>query len=309
MSDPLPTDGLSALEIERLDVTAEQVQRLLAAQAPHFADLTIQPLAIGWDNAVFALGEQYVARMPRHGEAEERLLAEIEWLPVLAPRLRLPVPNPIFRGEADETYPWVWAISRRLPGGPALAVGEVDNAVSAIRLAEFCREFHVEAPPNAPTNPVRSVSIAERSDRFEHDLDTVLSTEPLALPELHDELGSLRLLWASICRESVQPPHRWIHGDLHPGNVLCRDETISAVVDFGDLAWGDPSADLAVAWYLFGDTNREEFFRTVGGCDPSTVLRSRGWAIAISLAILANSSLSPWLAPVARHAFRNAVRG
>ena len=29
MSDPLPTDGLSALEIERLDVTAEQVQRLL----------------------------------------------------------------------------------------------------------------------------------------------------------------------------------------------------------------------------------------------------------------------------------------
>ena len=78
-------------------MTAEQVQRLLAAQAPHFADLTIQSLAVGWDNAVFALGEQYVARMPRHGEAEERLLAEIEWLPVLAPRLRLPVPNPIFR--------------------------------------------------------------------------------------------------------------------------------------------------------------------------------------------------------------------
>jgi aminoglycoside phosphotransferase (APT) family kinase protein len=42
----------------------------------------------------------------------------------------------------------------------------------------------------------------------------------------------------------------WLHGDLHPANILVDRGSISAVIDFGDITAGDPAADLAVAWML-----------------------------------------------------------
>jgi len=34
-------------------------------------------------------------------------------------------------------------------------------------------------------------------------------------------------------------PPLWLHGDLHPGNVLVSDGCLSGVIDFGDLTSGD----------------------------------------------------------------------
>ncbi|MFH9228283.1 phosphotransferase [Streptomyces lydicus] len=43
----------------------------------------------------------------------------------------------------------------------------------------------------------------------------------------------------------------WLHGDLHPANILVDRGRISAVIDFGDITSGDPATDLSVAWMLF----------------------------------------------------------
>lgn len=39
----------------------------------------------------------------------------------------------------------------------------------------------------------------------------------------------------------------WVHGDLHPANVVVTRGTLSGVVDFGEVFAGDPAADLAAA--------------------------------------------------------------
>ncbi|MFQ6268815.1 phosphotransferase [Kutzneria viridogrisea] len=41
-------------------------------------------------------------------------------------------------------------------------------------------------------------------------------------------------------------PPMWVHGDPAPGNLLCSDGRLSAVIDFGTLAVGDPAVDLAL---------------------------------------------------------------
>ncbi|MYX50365.1 phosphotransferase, partial [Streptomyces sp. SID8385] len=48
-------------------------------------------------------------------------------------------------------------------------------------------------------------------------------------------------------------PRLWLHGDLHPANVLTADGTFCGVIDFGDLFAGDPAGDLAAAWVLLPD--------------------------------------------------------
>ena len=46
-------------------------------------------------------------------------------------------------------------------------------------------------------------------------------------------------------------PPVWIHGDLHAGNLLVDHGHLSAVIDFGGLAVGDPACDFVAAWTLF----------------------------------------------------------
>ena len=85
----------------------------------------------------------------------------------------------------------------------------------------------------------------------------------------------------------------WIHGDLHPGNLLVSGGRLSAVIDFGDLAAGDPATDLSVIWMLLPPSARQTFLTSAreefDPLDDDTVMRARGWALALGLAYLANS--------------------
>lgn len=51
----------------------------------------------------------------------------------------------------------------------------------------------------------------------------------------------------------------WLHGDLHPANMVVADGTLRAVIDFGDLTSGDPATDLATAWLTFNAAGRRAF--------------------------------------------------
>ena len=73
----------------------------------------------------------------------------------------------------------------------------------------------------------------------------------------------------------------WLHGDLHPANVLTSDGDLCGVVDFGDLCTGDPAFDLAACWILLPDHEAIEHFRAACplAADKATWRRARGWAI------------------------------
>jgi len=81
---------------------------------------------------------------------------------------------------------------------------------------------------------------------------------------------------------------------LHPGNLLVSDGRLSAVIDFGDLTAGDPATDLSVAWLRLPRPARMAFraltYGPSGWLDDYTWNRARGWALALGLAFLANSS-------------------
>ena len=71
----------------------------------------------------------------------------------------------------------------------------------------------------------------------------------------------------------------WFHGDMLPGNLLVEHGRVSAVIDFGGLAVGDPSCDLMIAWGLFSGESRE-VFRTALQLDEATWLRGRAHALS-----------------------------
>jgi aminoglycoside phosphotransferase (APT) family kinase protein len=92
----------------------------------------------------------------------------------------------------------------------------------------------------------------------------------------------------------------WLHGDLHPANILVDRGRISGVIDFGDITAGDPAADLSVAWLMLPAEHHHAFRHTYRNAASHSVdddiwVRARGWALTLSLAFLAHSADNPQL--------------
>lgn len=151
-------------------------------------------------------------------------------------------------------------------------------------LGQFLRALHQPAPDDAPRNPWRGVPLATRTKK--------VRAHVRQLNGLIDGIAVLGLWEHVVSVPSWSGPSMWIHGDLHPGNLLISGDRLSAVIDFGDLAAGDPATDLSVIWMLprsarsiFLASTREEFNAT----DDATWMRARGWALTLGLAYVAGS--------------------
>jgi aminoglycoside phosphotransferase (APT) family kinase protein len=268
------------------DVTTGLVRGLLADQHPDLADLPVEPLAQGWDNASFRVGRDLIARLPRRAASAALVEHEQRWLPGIAPRLPLPVPAPARTGRPGRDYPWAWSVVPYLPGRPAAHEVPDDAAAS---LGSFLAALHVPASPDAPANRFRGIPLAGRRA---NDLRNLA-----ALDGRVDRGAALRVHEDALAARVWDGPPVWLHGDLHPANILVSDGKVSGVIDFGDLTSGDPATDLAVAWML--GVPGEDFEAAYGRVgDRDLWRRARGWALAFGLVFSAHSADNPLMASI-----------
>ena len=271
-----------------VDITPDLVHALLADQHPDLASRPLRVLDAGWDNVMVRLGDDLLVRLPRRELAAPLVLHEQRWLPVLAPTLPLAIPAPVRVGRPSARFPWAWSVVPWFPGASMLTATPDDLGEAAQALGEFLVALHRPAPPDAPPNPYRGIPLAERSERT---LGWIAQ-----LPD-HVDGARARACWS----HHVDLPHwdgppLWLHGDLHPHNLVVHRGCLRAVIDLGDITAGDPATDLAIAWMLPASVRAP--LRAAVGVDDATWERGRGWALSLGLAYLANSASTPGFAEV-----------
>jgi aminoglycoside phosphotransferase (APT) family kinase protein len=274
-----------------VELSAELVRSLLVAQHLDLAGLPITEVASGWDNVLFRVGDDLAARMPRREIAAYLAANEQRWLSELAPRLPLPVPAPVFVGAPGPGYPWPWAIVPWFHGEEAARAEPSDWNATAEQLGAFLAALHQPSPADAPSNPYRGVPLAGRARWLADGLDALGDTVDRAQIEALWERAVTSPEWAG--------PKRWLHGDLHPRNIVVHDGRLAAIVDFGDMTAGDPAVDLSVAWFWLPPSAREAFRSAYGGVDDDTWRRAKGWALCLSIAHLGGDDR---VIPLGRHA-------
>ena len=274
-----------AKPIADVSIDPALVRALLREQHADLAHLPFVEVGEGWDNKMFRLGEELAIRLPRRAASAALIEHEQRWLLRLAPRLPLPVPVPLRLGLPGCGFPLSWSVVPWLAGQSVMLAPPPDGETAAVALGQFLRALHQPAAADAPHNPWRGVPLAARANTLRQHLQQV--------DGLVDRVAILALWERAVSTPAWSGPPLWIHGNLHPGNLLVSGGRLAAVIDFGDLAAGDPATDLSVVWMLLTPSARQTFLKSAGGefypLDEHMLMRARGWALALGLVYLANS--------------------
>lgn len=259
-----------------LHITPDLAHKLIVEQFPEYSHLQITDVEKqGHDNRTYRLGDDMLIRMPTAADYALKVPKEQELLPQLAKCLSVSIPAPIKMGNPSADYPFPFSIYKWLPGKSInlLTLTEQEKEQLAFELAKFLKELQaitdVEGPEPGQHNWWRGdhVSVYDKGAREQiaELLDVIDVTRALAL---WDQARATRWNKAPI----------WIHGDFAIGNILMGGGRLSAVIDFGGAAVGDPACDLVIAWTYLSGKAREIFISEMD-MDSDIWLRSRAWAL------------------------------
>jgi aminoglycoside phosphotransferase (APT) family kinase protein len=248
-------------------------------------------------NAIYRVGDDAYARLPRLAAWEATLQREKQWLPWLTERLSLPIPEPIGEGHPNESYPFGWALYHWIDGEPYTDDGIDDEARAARDLARFVLELRRLDPSRAPAAGRRPLRQLDASTRAAIEAARMLI-----------DAGAALEVWDDAVKSPVwEGDPVWIHADLLRPNILTCASRISAIIDFGSAGVGDPAADVIAAWSVFSPVGRERY-RSALNVDDETWRRARGFALhQAAMAIPYYAETNPRFAALAQRTIEQVV--
>ncbi|WP_328994678.1 aminoglycoside phosphotransferase family protein [Kribbella sp. NBC_01245] len=259
------------MRTDEITIDETTVRRMLAAQFPEWAGLSLRPFASGGTvNAIYRLGDDKMVRLPRFASSVPSVRQEHDLVRRLGPLLPFDVPDLLAVGEPSELYPFNWSIYRWLDGVPPLE-GEASPAL-AEDLASFVNAFRqIDLPDGRAA--YRGGPLTEQDDE---------TRKYLAECEGLIDVPAATKAWDAALEAEPARSEGWVHADLMPGNLLAAGGRLSAVIDFETCGVGDPACDLIPAWNLLDPATRPQF-REALDVDDATWLRGQGRALSMAI--------------------------
>lgn len=253
-----------------IELAKEEIKELLDAQIHELSDLPLEYLESGWDNVMYRLGDDYVIRLPRRQQGADLINNEQRCLDHLPGSLPVDIPIPIFLGKPQYNYPWQWSV---LPYFEGIALDQTTVESNEVeRFMSFLKSIHRPSYGSAPNNEYRGVDLSMRAKDLEERMEGIKM-------HLGDDFSTLKIIWDEALSAKINEEDLWIHGDLHPRNVLVNEGKISAIIDWGDITSGDVATDLASIWMLFDDKATRSKAVELYDMDEALLSRTKGWVI------------------------------
>jgi aminoglycoside phosphotransferase (APT) family kinase protein len=255
---------------------------LIASQFPALSLGSIEPFGNGWDNTAFLVDDALVFRFPRRRVAVALLEAEIALLPLISAQLPLAIPAPCFVGVPSTSYQAPFAAYPLIRGVTAdsLPLSEKSRSQLAEPLGGFLRALHAIDPA-----PLRERGLPlDELGRLDHEKRLSMTRERLRAHEVHGVAGRWQSLLTWLEEHPPLPSpaceRRVLHGDLYARHVILDAHARPAgVIDWGDIHFGDPALDIAIAFLLLPQRAHAAFRVAYGAIDERTWNAARYRAI------------------------------
>ena len=229
-----------------------------------FPDLAIERcrlLGAGWDSVAVEVNQRLIFRFPKRPDVEPQYLVERRLLPVLVGALPLPIPDATFFWPGGTAYPHP-IIGHHLIDGRQLDAEHLTPAHAdgiARQLGQFLSALHQFPTEQAARLGVPAGDQAVWRRRFE---DQYAQIERQVLPLLAlAAQARITAEWQAFLTDQTAFRVAVIHHDLAGEHILydLARGTITGVIDWGDVALGDPAIDFAGLLDAYG----EEFVERV----------------------------------------------
>ncbi len=279
-------------------MTLELAGECIVKVYPRFRGQPLELLGEGWDFRVFAVGDAWVFRFPKHGAGAASLDVERNLLPHLAGWLTLPIPDHELYARAFREPCWPFAGFRRLAGVPGDTVRAVDRAVTGGQLGAFLAKLH-----EYPVDRALAAGVPE-------DPDPVTRMKRRTVEQLKQPLelgcgGDLRpeqILDALDATNTNRPigERCLVHNDLWAEHVLIDSESgsVAGIIDWGDAVIGEPAVDFAGLYAWFGKAWVAEILTSYPPVDAGFLSRVRFLAICMAvhnITLGLSQRHSPWV--------------
>ena len=234
-----------------------ELPRIIADQFPDLAPVHVTYLGEGYDSTAFDVNGSWVFRFPKRADVEAQQLLELRVLPVLGGRVPLRVPLPLCPGQPTAAFPMHFMGYRKLPGVPGIHIvpEQFPFAAAAHELGRFLSALHA-----FPVAEARRLGVADQGNDalIEECRAEALEDFRLVREVAPDQPLDAWQAWLSagtpggVARPSSPV---LVHNDLAAEHVLCDPEAgkLTGVIDWSDMALGDPAADIAGLFHWGGD--------------------------------------------------------
>jgi aminoglycoside phosphotransferase (APT) family kinase protein len=243
-------------------LTPAAVRAAIRAVFPALPVATCAPLGEGWDSAAWLIDDRLIFRFPKRAAVARALRVEIALLPALAAALPVPVPRFAYVARAgaptDSAFPFV--------GYPALRGIFLDRAPDLlapgspplVELAATLRALHRFPRARAVAAGLPARDWSGWVAHWEGWAAQAFADPGKRLtPAARDRAAALREQFLSELRRADYPI-AVIHHDLALEHILVSPDGahLAGIIDWGDLALGDPALD---------------FVGVALGCPPATL--------------------------------------
>ena len=243
----------------------------IAAEIPELTIRSAIPIGEGWTAVAYRVNDELVFKFPKRREEWEELDREIAFLAYARPHLQLPVVEHLHRVRDSAGAPNGYVVYRHLPGRAVQPENLSERARSALAetLAGFLRALHDMKP-----GPVASILSREDeqavASRYWEDAEDKIAPRLSAA-----ERRRLSDLFARHLRDprNFAGPSCILHADLSVDHVLCVDQAVTGILDWGDVCLGDPDYDFAYVYEDLGEAFVREMALHYGHADPERLVR------------------------------------
>ena len=265
-----------------MELNLQTVHTIISQQFPQYSHLEIrQVLKSGHDNRTYHLGNEFSLRFPSALEYSTQVIKEHTYCKKIQKMISFQSTTPVELGQPSDLFPYHFSINRWIEGESVNSFNVIDNN----QLAKDCAKFLMELQQCDTSN-----GIEPGVHNFYRGGDlSVYHDETIQAIKHCTEFNQKQCIdiWNMGLNAKHKGTNTWIHGDFEKDNLLVKNGKLCAVIDFGNMAVGDPACDYVMAWTYFDKPSRKVFLENLN-LDSKTIYRAKAWALWKSLITLNN---------------------
>jgi aminoglycoside 2''-phosphotransferase len=263
------------LPIEHMNV--ETYKRIIEACFPQVRVDRIVSASEGWDSVTVEVNGEYIFRFPKRPDVELQYEKEVSLLAELAPHLSVAVPRFEFVWNGGAPADMRFVGYRKIMGVPLASdrftAGQLARLAGPI--STFLSELHRFPVAHAERLLVPGGGVNQWRQRYQKFYEEV-QARVFSLMDAPMR-AKTAILWEGFLSEEAlfRFIPTLIHHDLNPEHILC-DPTgarLAGIIDWGDVAIGDPAIDFAGIFYNCGAELTEQALAGYQGMVDETFRR------------------------------------